>query len=154
MNSFNYLTFSLFTIWLCFLSQCSSKAFLKPLDLNKSSTTNTSLLIEHVVLKTNDINGNYYSLNELGLFSDSLTHNRNLNYMPKSISFTEISSQFNEAKTATHHFITNIYLEIKSYLKTPYGIFIFGMLLLVSVIIVVKSFSILFQKNKIFYLLK
>ena len=125
----------LFFAWLCIFTQTSCKTFLKN---NSSIRANDSLL--EVSNSTSQINSNesYFSLNELGAVEDHMSlSSRSL--VPEILNLAEVSSELDEAKVVTHHFVTNIYLEVISYLNTPAGVCILVVLLFLGLLIVAKS---------------
>ena len=130
------------------LHRVVNKAFLKnsenPINnngnLNKSDDILDSAEVENDLDENEKTNGSYYSLNEISMVSDQLSHsNRKLAYLPNFISLAEITTDIDEAKEVTHHLVTNIYLEIKSYMNSPSGICIFVIILLITLIFVAKS---------------
>ena len=130
------------------LHRVVNKAFLKnsenPINnngnLNKSDDILDSAEVENDLDENEKTNGSYYSLNEISMVSDHLSHsNRKLAYLPNFISLAEITTDIDEAKEVTHHLVTNIYLEIKSYMNSPSGICIFVIILLITLIFVAKS---------------
>lgn len=145
----NRCCFILFIVAICHFPAIFGKNFLKKMDemqvINETLTEN--IPNKDVNITATDLNNEtYFSLNELGLISDTLSHSsRNLNIenIPDSIIFAELSSDINEAKTITNHFFANIYLELQSYLKTPYGLCLF--------FIILAAFAFLMIKSKLFY---
>lgn len=128
----------LFLVWLCIFTQTSCKNLLK----NISSFGANDSLIEssNSTSQEDTINSNesYFSLNELGAVEDHMSlSSRNL--VPEILNLAEVSSELDEAKVVTHHFVTNIYLEVKSYLNTPTGVCVLVVLLFLGLLIVAKS---------------
>jgi len=140
MNVLNRVFCLFFLSWLCFFTPGSCKAFLKNCSFQ---SFNASFLEESPINKRNDRNSSnnneiYYSLNELGTVSDHMSlSNRNL--LPEVVTLAEISSEIDEAKVVTHHFVANVYLQVRSYLNTPSGVCIFVVLMLLGLLIVAKS---------------
>lgn len=142
----NRCCFILFAVAICHFPPIFGKNLLKKMD--KMQVENDTLA-ENIKnndenFTDNDIkNETYFSLNELGLLSDTLSHSsRNLNIenIPDSLIFAELSSDISEAKTITNHFFANIYLELQSYLKTPYAICLLLLILTVFAFLLIKSF--------------
>lgn len=154
----NRCFFVVFIILICNFSNINSKVLWKNSEKNNSlialnisleNSQNNSL--DDVNVSNDDENkDDYYSLNELGVMSDTLSHSsRSLfraNFSENIFIFSQLKSDLDEAKTATHHFFSNIFLEIQNYISNPYYIII--------LIMIIGLFLIIIYKSKVFMILQ